>query len=125
MGEAQHMPKKVLLVDDEENILRLLEMSVQGSYKPILARNGIEAVKRAKEDNPDTIVLDLMMPGMDGFEVIKELKKLKETKDIPIIVLSALHSREVRERVMNEGVCDYMIKPFAPDDLRFKLQLFS
>ncbi len=80
------MEAKVLVVDDEVRTLRLMEaMLVPAGYEVILAENGTEAISKAIMTSPDVILLDVMMPGMDGFEVASKLRANRQTKDIPIV----------------------------------------
>ncbi|HIM12137.1 TPA: response regulator [Candidatus Poribacteria bacterium] len=84
------MAEKILAVDDEIDILQLVEMTLTSDgFEVITASNGIEALEQAKVHMPDLILLDLMMPEMDGFEVIKHLKQTPEMRDIPVIMLTA------------------------------------
>ncbi|HIE08638.1 MAG TPA: response regulator, partial [Armatimonadetes bacterium] len=79
------MGKKILVVDDEKHIVRLVQVNLErAGYEVITAYDGDEALKKVKEERPDLIVLDVMMPKMDGFEVMKHLKADPTTRDIPV-----------------------------------------
>ncbi len=108
------MAKRILLVDDEKDILDLLEFNLQSEgYKTSKARDGNEALKKAHDKKPDLILLDIMLPQKDGFEVIRELRAAKETMDIPVIFLTAKDS-EIDEVVGLElGADDYIVKPIS------------
>ncbi len=108
------MAKRILLVDDEKDILDLLEFNLESEgYKTSKARDGEEALKKAVEKKPDLILLDIMLPKKDGFEVIRELRATKETADIPVIFLTAKDS-EIDEVVGLElGADDYIVKPIS------------
>lgn len=109
---------KVLIVDDEEDIRNLAEMMLtdQG-YEVITARNAGDAVTKAEEDDPDIILMDVVMPGRNGFDTCKILKFKPDTKDIPIIMFSAL-GREVDRKMAEEaGAEGYITKPFEKDKL--------
>ncbi len=108
------MSKRILLVDDEKDILDLLEFNLESEgYKTSKARDGEEALRKARDKKPDLILLDIMLPKKDGFEVLRELRAAKETMDIPVIFLTAKDS-EIDEVVGLElGADDYIIKPIS------------
>ena len=108
------MAKRILLVDDEKDILDLLEFNLESEgYKISKAQDGEEAIKKAYDKKPDLILLDIMLPKKDGFEVIRELRASKETMDIPVIFLTAKDS-EIDEVVGLElGADDYIVKPIS------------
>lgn len=109
---------KVLIIEDEADIQALLSHNFQqGGWRVEACGNGAEGLKRAKEKKPDLIILDLMLPGMDGFEVCRSLKNDPGTKAIPIIMLTA-KGEEIDKVVGFElGADDYMTKPFSPREL--------
>ncbi|HBU69558.1 MAG TPA: hypothetical protein DEE98_04145 [Elusimicrobia bacterium] len=110
---GEKLKKKVLIVDDDPDIIALLTVSIkENNFSVMNAYDGMQAVSIAKNEKPDMILLDLMLPGMDGFEVIKTLKNDPETKDIPIIVVTA-RTVEDRSRAIKLGAREYMIKPFS------------
>ena len=117
------MTKKVLLADDEEDILMLVSATLGGDdrYSLILARDGEEALTRAREENPDLIFLDVMMPKMDGFEVCEQLKSNDETKGIRVVMLTALAQEFDRQRADEVGADFYFTKPFSPTALLEKV----
>jgi two-component system, OmpR family, response regulator RpaB len=105
----------ILVVDDEVNIRKILEMRlISRGYRVCLAKNGLEALARTKSEKPDLIILDIRMPGMDGFQVCQEIRRESRT---PIIMLSALSDVKDRVRGLELGADDYMVKPFAPKEL--------
>ena len=110
--------EKVLVVDDEEHIVELLKFNlVNSGYKVITAYNGIEALEIANEELPDLVLLDLMIPGMDGLDVCKQIKRNKETSSISIIMLTA-RSEELDKIIGLElGADDYITKPFSVREL--------
>ncbi len=117
------MTKKVLLADDEEDILMLVSATLGGDdrYSLILARDGEEALTRAREEHPDLIFLDVMMPKMDGFEVCEQLKSDDGTKDIRVVMLTALAQEFDRQRADEVGADFYFTKPFSPTALLEKV----
>jgi len=103
---------KILVVDDEERNLRLLEaMLIPLDYEVILARDGVEALEKVWETSPDVILLDIMMPKMDGFEVARKLKENEETSIIPIVMVTALKEVEDRVKALQVGADDFLSKP--------------
>ncbi|NFO12870.1 response regulator transcription factor [Clostridium botulinum] len=110
--------EKILIVDDEEHIIELLKFNlINAGYKVISANNGIDALKIAKAENPKLILLDLMLPGLDGFDVCKEVKKNKETQNISIIMLTAKGEEIDKILGLELGADDYITKPFSVREL--------
>jgi DNA-binding response OmpR family regulator len=109
---------KVLVVDDEEYIQHILNFSFGAEgYEVITATDGEEALKKARHEKPDIIVLDIMMPKMDGYEACKQLKTDPQTKAIPVILLTA-KGRDIDRKLGSEaGADDYVVKPFSPGRL--------
>jgi two-component system alkaline phosphatase synthesis response regulator PhoP len=115
--------KKILVVDDEEDILHFLELVLgEKGYEVMTAVGGQEALTRAHIEKPDLILLDIMMPQMDGWEVLKLLRIDEETATIPVAMLSA--RTEARDRVqgLQEGAVDYICKPFSLQELLGKIE---
>lgn len=112
------MPKKILAVDDERHIVRLVEVNLQrAGYEVVTAYDGREALEKVKSETPDLIVLDVMMPYMDGFEVLKNLKADPATAEIPVIMLTAKAQDADIFRGWSSGVDCYLTKPFNPMEL--------
>ena len=109
---------KVLIVDDEVYILHILDFSLGAEgFEVITANNGELAIEKAKQEKPNLIVLDVMMPVLDGYETCRRLKREAETKNIPVVLLTA-KGRDVDKRLGYEvGAVDYIIKPFSPGRL--------
>jgi two-component system alkaline phosphatase synthesis response regulator PhoP len=115
------MTKKILVCDDEPYILMALTDAVEmEGYECVTAINGKEALEKARETLPDLIMLDIMMPFMDGFEVCRELKADAVTRDIPIIMLTAKSQQVDIQKGKDAGADDYITKPFRPSTLRKK-----
>jgi two-component system alkaline phosphatase synthesis response regulator PhoP len=113
---------KVLLIEDEKEVAELyrLKLSLDG-YDVSVAENGEEGLKKALEDKPELIFLDIKMPGMDGFEVLKHLRADKVTKDTPVVILSNFDEQEMIEKGLTLGANEYLIKSqFTPADLSAK-----
>lgn len=109
---------KVLVVDDEVNITQILEFSIGAEgFDVITAQNGEEAVEKARREQPDLIILDVMMPKIDGYEACRILKANPLTKNIPVVLLTA-KGRDIDKRLgMEVGATDYIVKPFSPNRL--------
>lgn len=109
---------KVLVVDDEEYIQHILNFSFGAEgYEVITAADGAEAIEKAISEKPDIIVLDIMMPKMDGYQACKKLKSDPQTKSIPVILLTA-KGRDIDRRLGSDaGADDYVVKPFSPGRL--------
>jgi DNA-binding response OmpR family regulator len=115
------MTKKILVCDDEPYILMALTDAVEmEGYECVTAINGKEALQKARETLPDLIMLDIMMPFMDGFEVCRELKADAATRDIPVIMLTAKSQQVDIQKGKDAGADDYITKPFRPSTLRKK-----
>lgn len=122
MGKNNHKRETLLLVDDNPTNLQLLRQTLQDiDCKMLIAKNGERALSIALEDHPDLILLDIMMPGIDGFEVCRRLKSDKATEDIPIIFLSALGDTEDKVRGLQLGAVDYVSKPFQPEEVKARV----
>ncbi len=112
------MAGKILIVDDELNIRELIKFNVEKSgYKVLETDNGQTAVSMAKAEQPDLVVLDLMLPGMDGLEVCRIIKNSRETAAIPIIMLTAKNEEIDKIIGLELGADDYLTKPFSPREL--------
>ena len=104
--------KKVLVVDDDKNICELLKLYlVKEGFNVVFAYDGSEAVTKAKEEKPNIIVLDVMMPVINGWEACKLIRQFS---DVPIIMLTALDTTENKVQGLNIGADDYIVKPFEP-----------
>ena len=112
----------LLIVDDEKLNRTLLTELLQNDYRIILAKTGEQALERAGEHLPDLILLDVLMPGMDGFATIRALKRNDATRDIPVIFISALDAPADEERGLELGAVDYIAKPFHPSIVRVRVR---
>lgn len=109
---------RVLVVDDEPDVLLLCRLNLQQRGHEVLeAAEGRHALELARERHPDVIVLDLMLPGMTGYEVLETLKADPRTSDIPVLVLTAKSLRADRERSHGLGAANFLTKPFLPNEL--------
>ena len=103
---------KILIVDDDKSYIDILLKFLGNSYDVRIALNGKGALYNVQTQPPDLILLDIMMPEMDGFEVCSILKKKDKTKDIPIIFLTAANDIEKKQKAFESGAVDYITKPF-------------
>ena len=123
--EEVEMPKKILVVDDDPDILDAVTMILESSgYQVVTAQDGIDALATLKAEEPDVMILDLLMPKMDGFAVMKELQddRWSQYRDMRILVLSSVREDAARRRYELEtalelGLDDYIEKPISPNIL--------
>src|SRR5258706_2773727 len=114
------MPSKILLVDDDKPLLTFLGEFLQGEeYTVLAASSGAEALRAVYRERPDIVVLDVMMPGMDGWELVA---RLRELADFPIILLSGKSAEADKLRGFRMGVDDYVTKPFSFAELAARIQ---
>jgi two-component system phosphate regulon response regulator PhoB len=114
---------RLLVVDDEPDILSILvyQLSKEG-FRVSTAVNGQSAIATAAEERPALVILDLMLPGIDGYEVLKRLRQNEATASIPVILLTARREEEERLRGFEFGADDYVTKPFSPQELVFRVR---
>jgi DNA-binding response OmpR family regulator len=112
------MPAKILVVDDEESVRQLFQIVLQHEgYEVLLAGNGAEALLMAHKEQPDLIILDWMMPVMDGLSALQQLRKDETTAGIPIVMLTARQSDSDTSTALIGGADVYLTKPFEPQDV--------
>jgi two-component system, OmpR family, alkaline phosphatase synthesis response regulator PhoP len=114
---------KVLVVDDEVYILHILDFILGAeSYDVVTATNGEQALQKVRDEKPDLVILDIMMPKLDGYETCRMIKNDAATKHIPVILLTA-KGREIDQKLGREvGANDYITKPFSPNKLIERVQ---
>ncbi len=113
---------RVLVIDDEKMNLKVLADLLKDDYSLVLAKSGEQGVKLAFENPPDIILLDVVMPDMGGYDVIKLLKDHEETSQVPVIFVTALNSAEEEEYGLRLGAVDYIIKPFSPPIVKMRVR---
>jgi CheY-like chemotaxis protein len=119
-------PRKILIVDDEVEILKRLSRLLRDSgWHVITANNGQQALQKVRRGRPDAILLDMMMPDMDGFEVARTLKSDPSYRVIPIVAATSLYGRAERERCLAAGCDDYVAKPFTIEQLEQRLMIHT
>ena len=106
---------RVLIVDDEDMNISMLKLILSPEYAVYASTDGKDALEAATEILPDIILLDIVMPEMDGYAVIAELKKSEKTKDIPVIFLTGMTDSENEKKGLSLGAVDYILKPFTRD----------
>jgi DNA-binding response OmpR family regulator len=115
MVDNQYRDRKILVVDDEERMVRFIRLNLEhDGFRVIEAFNGNQAINKARSNLPDLVLLDVMMPDLDGFEV---LRVLREVSTVPVIMLTAKGEEEDRVRGLELGADDYITKPFSPREL--------
>jgi two-component system, chemotaxis family, chemotaxis protein CheY len=116
--------KKVLVIEDEEFLRKLIATKlVNSNYEVIEAVDGEDGLKKIKETKPDIVLLDLILPGMDGFTFLEKIKDDPETKEIPVIILSNLGQKEEIERGLKLGAKDFLVKAnLTPKDIIEKIK---
>lgn len=111
---------RVLIADDEPRIIKFLDVKLKASgYDVLIANNGREALAQVQAQDPDLLVLDVVMPGMDGFETLKQVRAVSS---IPVIILSAREANTDKIKGLKLGADDYLSKPFNPDELVARIE---
>jgi two-component system, OmpR family, alkaline phosphatase synthesis response regulator PhoP len=112
------MVKKILIIEDDPATLRLVDYSLkQEGYDVITASNGLEGIRKALGESPDLVILDVMLPGLDGFEICYRLRAEPSTNSLPILMFSAKAQEIDKETGKRVGADDYLTKPSAPADI--------
>ncbi len=110
---GRELMARILFIDDEPDIRRLVEYALQArGHEVLLATDGQEGVEQARAQSPDLILSDMVMPEMNGLEVLSALKADPEMKDIPVLIVTASAQREEAERAVQAGAAGYLVKPF-------------
>lgn len=117
------MNKRILVIEDDVNALRLLEYTLeQEGYQVFTATNGLEGLKKAQDEHPDLIILDIMLPGLDGYEICHRLRQKPENVTLPILMLSAKARQDDRNIGLRMGADDYLTKPADPSVIVTKVE---
>jgi two-component system, OmpR family, phosphate regulon response regulator PhoB len=116
------MTHRILVVDDEPDITALVAYHLaKAGFRVSTASTGPDALKAARDERPDIVILDLMLPGISGYDVLEELRKREETKDVGVILLTARREETDRIRGLSLGADDYLTKPFSPQELALRV----
>ncbi len=123
--EKQGFSKKILIVEDDKFLRELISRKLLGEgYNIVEAVDGEEGIRKVKEEKPDLVLLDLILPGADGFEVLTKTKADSSVSSIPVIILSNLGQKEDVERGLKLGAVDYLIKAhFTPGEIVEKIKI--
>jgi CheY-like chemotaxis protein len=117
------VPKKILVVDDSATILMMVRMVLgKDRYQLVTAVNGAEAVEKARQERPDLVLMDVIMPKMTGFEACRAMRRLPETSETPIILVTTRGEPESVEKGFESGCSDYVTKPINGLELLAKVQ---
>lgn len=120
---ARATPLKVLIADDDEDILTLVKVALQAEkYDIVEARDGLEAVERARSEHPDLILLDVEMPRLNGLAACRDLRSDPSLSNVPIIMLTSRSSEKDIVRGFEDGAHDYITKPFSLSHLRARIK---
>lgn len=112
------MSKRVLVVDDDVSFVRLVERILKGAgYEVLIATNGLNALKAVRDENPDLVLLDIMLPGVDGFEICKRLRDTPDNAQVPILIVSSKSRESDRSAAFDVGANDFYAKPIKPEEL--------
>ena len=115
--------QKILVVDDDPNLLRLVELILKrAQYSVITAATGEIGIEKAREDTPDLVLMDVMLPGIDGFQAVKQIRMLPECTNVPIVFLSASDSTESKVKSLTGGGNDYITKLVKTGELMNRLE---
>ncbi|WP_035615248.1 response regulator transcription factor [Haloferula sp. BvORR071] len=115
--------QKILIVEDERDIADLVGFNLErAGYSVLKAHDGITGAELAVHERPDLVILDLMLPGKDGYGVFKEIRRDSRSRDIPVIMLTARAQTEDRIQGLEAGADDYLTKPFSPKELMLRVQ---
>ena len=121
---AKSATKRILVVDDDHDVLQVVKRRLETfHYEVLKASNGQDGLRIAEEQQPDLILLDIMMPGMKGRDVCLKLKANSSTAHIPVIFLTALGLADHIKAGMDAGAEDYVVKPYAPEQLRERIMV--
>jgi two-component system phosphate regulon response regulator PhoB len=116
------MGHRILVVDDERDITALVAYHLaKEGYRVSTASSGTEALKSATDERPDLVVLDLMLPGLSGYEVLEELRRREDTRDVGVVVLTARREEGDKIKGLELGADDYLVKPFSPQELVLRI----
>ena len=112
------MPTKILIADDEEHLGYMVKFKLEKEgFDVIWKKDGRQALEAVREERPDLVILDVMMPGLTGFEVLEAIKADPELKDTPVIMLTASGQEADTVKGIDMGAADYIVKPFRPAEL--------
>ncbi len=110
--------QKILVADDDPDIVDIIQTVLEGEgFQVLVAADGEEALRKVKEERPDLLLLDIMMPKLDGYQVCQQVKDDVSLSSIPVVIISARGQKSDKDKGFRAGVCDYIVKPFDPLEL--------
>ena len=120
-------PRRILVIDDEPDLLEMIAFRLEssGACRVETAADGREGLEKLHASRPDLVLVDLLMPGLDGWEVQRRIRDDPELKDVPVVLLTASPLPEVRQRALKEGFRQVLPKPFDSDDLVARVRLLT
>lgn len=116
------MKKRILAVDDVAINLSVIENALKNQYDVVTVNSGSRALRYLERETPDLILLDIRMHHKDGIETLRDIRAMENKAHIPVIMLTSAHDRETVAESTRLGICDYVLKPFDPEDLRSRIQ---
>lgn len=122
IGTGRSYRKRILAVDDAATILLRITDALEKHYEVVTVNSGVRALRFLEKEKPDLILLDIRMAPKDGFETLREIRSIPDRADIPVIMLTGVEDKESVLEGIKLGVCDYVLKPFTPDDLLERIQ---
>lgn len=123
IGTRRGYRKRILAVDDAATILLRITDALEKHYEVVTVNSGARALRFLEKEKPDLILLDIRMAPKDGFETLREIRAIPDRADIPVIMLTSMEDKESVLEGIKLGICDYILKPFTPDDLLKRIQL--
>jgi DNA-binding response OmpR family regulator len=115
--------KTILIADDDEDLRLLVQVTLENpTYRILTAADGSKALDAVQQSRPDLLILDWMMPGLNGYEVITQLRQNPETVTIPVVMLTAKDGLEAQEQLASLAIAAYLVKPFSPLELIKKVR---
>ena len=114
--------KRILAVDDAATILLRITDALEKYYDVVTVNSGTRALRFLEQEKPDLILLDIRMVPKDGFATLREIRAMEDRADIPVIMLTGMEDRQFVMEGIKLGICDYILKPFTPDDLLERIQ---
>lgn len=120
--EKEIVKKRILAVDDAVIILRRITDALEEYYDVVTVNSGARALRYLEKEKPDLILLDIRMMPKDGFETLQEIRAMEDRSDIPVIMLTGVEDKTYVIEGIKLGICDYILKPFSPDDLLERIQ---
>ena len=117
------MPKKILIIEDDRSTARLTEYTLQqAGYEAIVVSDGFDGLRKALSDYPDLVILDIMLPGLDGYEICHRLRQKPETANTPVLMISAKSRQDDKDIGLKMGADEYLTKPVDPAEILAKVE---